>query len=158
MTLGATDEERGASGAVRARERGGEPRGAGGDGSSPPRLLIVDNVVALGHALARLAAVRGWSAVVVRTWAEAQRRLAEDHFRLALVDYGLAGAVSGADAVAWVRAEHPEVATALMSGSEEAVPAGAAVGCQVLLKPFGVEQLAEVLDAVAPGPRTQSGR
>ncbi len=135
--------------------------GADGDAETPPgrgrppaRLLVVDDEPLVGAVLSDWCVRNGHACRLAVSAEEAVVALAEGvRFDAVLVDERLPGA-SGAELLAWIEREHPELLgrAALMSGAapHPASPASASGGGRhaFLPKPFTRRQLADLVEAL----------
>lgn len=143
-----------------ARERRQNLRGSGVRRKStaplkrPIRVLVVDDDEALRGMVTATLEIRGAGVVAVPGVQEAMG--IEGRFDLALVDLSLRDG-RGDRLVAWLR-EQGSVSRAVLMSGEPAAPERIAGVDEVLRKPFTLEDLAEVVDRVAPASTARGQR
>lgn len=89
-------------------------------------ILVVDDEPAVTKMLARLLDREGHHCIVAGSVEEARARLKEEEFDLVLTDVGMPGG-SGLDLLMSVSSDHPQVATVMISGMDDANVASAAM-------------------------------
>ncbi len=111
----------------------------------PWALVLEDDpsvVAVLENCLARL----GWPSVATADWQEGQRLLATEGCKLMIADQGLSDDFTGMAAIAWSRANHPNVRCLLVSGAVRPPRFRDELPRQAFLdKPFGPKELEEAL-------------
>lgn len=120
-----------------------------------PHVLIVDDEKAIGTALSRFFARRGWSVTVCNDGLAAERLLLSDDAPMVdaiVCDVRLPG-LSGPDLMQRVRRHAPHVAARFVfitgdTSSPETAEALSALDAPVLLKPFQLDQLFRTVDGV----------
>lgn len=80
------------------------------------RVLVVDDEPEIAHALARLIQAMGHEVRTAWTALAAVSELDTERFELVLVDWNLAGTMTGVEVARYARRKHPESATVLCSG------------------------------------------
>jgi DNA-binding response OmpR family regulator len=91
----------------------------------------------------------GWTVREAATLDEARRELSGGEIAVVLLDVHV-GSQSGADLLAEIRAAHPGVAVALLTGSVDSSALNPAAADGVVPKPFTLEQLRQTVRALAP--------
>lgn len=111
----------------------------------PWALVLEDDptvVTVLENCLARL----GWPSVATADWEAGRRLLATEGCVLVIADQGLSDHFTGAAAIAWSRANHPDVRCLLISGAVRPPRFRDELPHQAFLdKPFGPTELEEAL-------------
>lgn len=114
------------------------------DPSSPLRVLVVeDDPATLATTVEMLQALGHW-ATGVGTAESAQSRYFDGAFDVVMTDVGLP-ALSGLDLAASLRAKHP---IRILFATGQPAPAKPLPGARWLQKPFGIDALAEALEAL----------
>jgi DNA-binding NtrC family response regulator len=109
------------------------------------QILIVDDEPALLLSSCMILQRSGFEVSTANNSSEARRLLQQRPFDLVLSDLGLEEPLAGLDLLRWCRAQFPEMACILLTGSsgdslEEEV---SGQGIQVLFKPVQIPQLLE---------------
>ncbi len=119
------------------------------DTPGPPTILVIDDEVAIRHAMKRFFERRGWRCLEAADGAAAEAMLfgdaAPEGFDVVLCDLRLP-VKSGLELFERAVAERPDVAARflLSSGDTEGVD----VSCPVLAKPFPLADVAGLADAI----------
>ena len=111
-----------------------------------PRVLLVEDEMAVREMLADALEPQGFAVTVAETAEQAELIAHDQPFDLLLTDIDLPGR-NGADLAAGLRARHPRLAVVLMSGypDDGAITTAGLTGVPVLRKPFSIAQLVEKL-------------
>jgi PAS domain S-box-containing protein len=117
-------------------------------GTSPARILVIDDEVSICEIIQGFLEVRNHKVVACRIPADAMYRLQQEHFDLVITDLGMAP-ISGWDVLRYVKKIRPSTKTILLTGwgdmlsESEAIARGADL---ILSKPVDNERLVKMVD------------
>lgn len=111
------------------------------------RVLVLEDDPLVSRGLERLLAMSGHEVICVPDTRGARASMRRGRFDAILADHGLGGMESGLDLLRWVSRECPEARRVLMSGSRER--GHKPIVHAFLIKPFGLAELNQALDAQA---------
>jgi putative two-component system response regulator len=121
------------------------------NGSTPERILIVDDERAIRELMRRLLEPSGYVCATAASGAEADELLASGSFHLMLADLQLPGE-SGLDLIGRVRHTYPDTAAITVTGTDDPQLASTALklgACGYIVKPFSATELSiQVLNAL----------
>lgn len=121
------------------------------NGSTPERILIVDDERVIRELMRRLLEMSGYICVTAASGEEADELLASGSFHLMLADLQLPGE-SGLDLIGRVRDAHPDIAAIMVTGTDDPQLADTALrlgACGYIVKPFAPTELSiHVLNAL----------
>jgi DNA-binding response OmpR family regulator len=121
------------------------------NGSTPERILIVDDERAIRELMRRVLETSGYVCVTAASGEEADELLASGSYHLMLADLQLPGE-SGLDLIGRVRDAHPDTAAIMVTGTDDPQLADTALklgACGYVVKPFSPTVLSiHVLNAL----------
>jgi signal transduction histidine kinase len=114
------------------------------------RVLVLDDEPAICAGMAALLKKLGCNVRSASTLAEARAEAAAFAPRIVLADYRLADDANGIDAIARLRADHPQLLAVLISGdtAPDRLREASASGLELLHKPVSLAQLRRTLSAL----------
>jgi len=124
-------------------------------------ILVIEDEMSVRSALSRMLKVKGVDAVAVGTVSEAmgmiqRKELAPD---LALCDYNLPGPINGLEGIHSLRAALcRDIPAIVMTGDirSKTIEAAAARGVSVLIKPFLMDELFQLIHRIQPHPESSA--
>jgi DNA-binding response OmpR family regulator len=114
-----------------------------------PTVLVVDDDQSIRFLCRVNLELDGWTVREAATLDEARRELAEGGIAVVLLDVHV-GSQSGGDLLGEIRAAHPGLAVALLTGSVGSSALDPAAADGIVPKPFTLEQLRHTVRALAP--------
>jgi CheY-like chemotaxis protein len=119
-----------------------------------PWALVLEDDPSVTAVLESCLARLGWPSVASADWEAGRGLLAAEGCVLLIADQGLSDSFTGAAAIAWARANLPDIRCLLVSGSTRPPRFRDELPYQAFLdKPFGPKELEEALQRLGLPPR-----
>jgi CheY-like chemotaxis protein len=136
----------------------GEPSPGCRGAADAPVLLVVEDEWLIRMSVVDAFRAAGWIVLEAAGGAEAVALVGGDgRIDLVLTDMRMPGPVDGLGVLASVRAARPEVPVVLVSGHLDPGVALAAGAAAVLAKPYGLDEMVEVVGALYRGGQAHAG-
>ena len=124
-------------------------------------ILVIEDEMSVRAALSRMLKVKGVDAVAVATVSEAMGMIQRKELTpdLALCDYNLPGPVNGLEGINSLRAAlSRDIPAIVMTGDirSKTIEAAAARGVSVLIKPFLMDELFQLIHRIHPHPESSA--